>query len=263
MSDRLQAVDQGPKSPDGLRDQVSKEEWAAREDLAAAYRLVAHFGWDELIFTHLTMRVPGPEHHFLINPLGLFFDEVTASSLVKIDLAGKKVIDSPYAINPAGFVIHSALHESRDDARCVLHVHTVAGTAVASQRDGLLPLTQDALTQWGDISYHDYEGLALEAGEKERLVADMGTRHLMILRNHGLLTIGETVGAAFLRLFFLQRACEMQIAAQSGGVPLLVLDEAMGQRVFHQAATGFDQPAALSWAALRRKADRLDPGYRN
>ncbi len=216
-----------------VRDQVGEAEWALRCDLAAAYRLVAHFGWDELIFTHLTVRVPGSGHHFLINPLGLLFEEITASSLVKIDLEGNKVLPSPYPVNPAGFVIHSALHDAREDAQCVLHVHTIAGSAVASQRDGLLPLTQDALTQWGDIAYHAYEGLALEAGEKERLVADMGDKHCMILRNHGLLTVGDTIGGAFLRLFFLQRACEMQIAAQAGG------------------------------AALLRKADRLDPTYKS
>lgn len=245
-----------------IRRQVGETEWALRVDLAAAYRLVAHFGWDEMIFTHLTVRVPGPDHHFLINPLGLFFEEITASSLVKIDLQGEKVMPSPYPVNPAGFVIHSALHDAREDAQCVLHVHTVAGTAVASQRDGLLPLTQDALTQWGDIAYHDYEGLALEDGEKERLVADMGDKGCMILRNHGLLTVGKTVGEAFLRLFFLQRACEMQIAAQSGGRPLILQDDAMGHRVHQQATYGFDKPAALNWAALLRKADRLDPTYK-
>ncbi|GEQ98133.1 class II aldolase [Iodidimonas gelatinilytica] len=246
-----------------LREKVGEVEWQARVDLAAAYRLVAHFGWDELIFTHLTLRIPGPEHHFLINPLGLFFEEITASSLVKVGLDGQKVIESPYAVNPAGFTIHSAIHQGCEDAKAVLHVHTVAGTAVASQRDGLLPLTQDALTQWGDIAYHDYEGLALEEGEKARLVADMGMAHSMILRNHGLLTIGETIGEAFLRLFFLQRACEMQIAAQSGGAPLIMLDDAMGQRVFAQANSGFEKPAALNWAALLRKADRLDPTYKS
>ncbi len=246
-----------------VRNEVGEAEWALRVDLAAAYRLVAHFGWDEMIFTHLTVRVPGPEHHFLINPLGLFFEEITASSLVKINLAGEKILPSPYPVNPAGFVIHSALHEAREDAQCVLHVHTIAGTAVASQRGGLLPLTQDAMTQWGDIAYHDYEGLALEPGEKERLVADMGDKNCMILRNHGLLTVGDTIGAAFLRLFFLQRACEMQIAAQAGGASLILHTDAMGARVHHQASHGFEKPAALNWAALLRKADRLDPTYKS
>lgn len=252
---------QARASPPSVRDQVSAEEWALREDLAAAYRLVAHFGWDELIFTHLTVRVPGPEHHFLINPFGLLFEEVTASCLVKIGLDGEKVMDSPYPVNPAGFTIHSAIHQARSDAQAVLHLHTVAGIAVASQKAGLLPLTQDALTQWGDLAYHDYEGIALDADERERLVADLGGKNLLMLRNHGLLAVGETVGAAFLRLFFLQRACEMQIAAQTGGGDLLLQPEAMGARVHGQANSGFDTPAAVAWAALRRRADRLDPSY--
>lgn len=239
------------------------DERQLRTDLAAAYRLSAHFGWDELIFTHFTVRIPGPEHHFLINPLGFMFEEITASSLVKIDLDGNKVEDSPYPINPAGFTIHSAIHAAREDAQAVLHVHTIAGTAVSAQRDGLMPLSQDALTLWGDIAYHDYEGLALEEGEKERLVADLGTKGAMILRNHGLLTVGNTIGEAFLRLFFLQRAAEMQIAAQSGGGPLIVQSDAMGARVFSQASAGFPLAAPMSWAALVRKADRIDPGYRD
>jgi len=245
-----------------LRGQVSEEEWRLRCELAAAYRLVAHFGWDELIFTHLTLRLPGEDHHFLINPFGLLFEEVTASSLVKIDLEGNKVAESPYPVNPAGFTIHSAIHAARPDAQAVLHLHTIAGTAVASQNDGLLPLTQDALTQWDDIAYHDYEGLALEDGEKARLVADLGDRNSLILRNHGLLTVGETVGDAFLRLFFLQRACEMQIAAQTGTEPLLLQPETMGHRVAEQARSGFGAAAQMSWSALLRKADRLDPSYR-
>jgi len=247
--------------PASLKSQVSPEEWALRQDLAAAYRLVAHFGWDELIFTHLSARVPGPDHHFLINPLGLMFDEITASSLVKIDLRGAKVMDSPYMINPAGFIIHGAVHEAREDAQCVLHVHTVEGAAVSAQEDGLLPITQDAFLNWGDISYHAYEGLAVETGEKDRLVADLGETHVMILRNHGLLTVGETVADAFLRLFLLQRACMMQIAAQSGGTKLRMLNDAMGEKVAAQGRASFAAGAALSWAALRRRMDRLDPSY--
>ncbi|RMD90041.1 MAG: class II aldolase/adducin family protein [Alphaproteobacteria bacterium] len=244
-----------------VRQQVGEEEWRLRVDLAAAYRLVAHFGWDELIFTHLTVRVPGPEHHFLINPFGLLFEEVTASSLLKVDPAGNKVLDSPHPVNPAGFTIHSAIHMAREDARAVMHVHTVAGTAVASQAEGLLPLTQNALVILGDLACHDYEGLALDADEKARLVADLGDRHQMLLRNHGLLTVGETIGEAFLRLFFLERACEMQIAAQAGGGRLLLQDEAMAARVAGQGAVGFDAPAALNWAAMLRKAARLDPSF--
>lgn len=244
-----------------LRQQVGEEEWRARIDLAAAYRLIARFGWDELIFTHLTLRLPGPEHHFLINPFGLLFEEVTASSLVKIDIDGNKVMDSPHPVNPAGFTIHSAIHAAREDAKCVLHVHTIAGTAVAAREDGLLPLTQDALTLWGDIAYHDYEGLALEEGEKERLVADLGEKSCMILRNHGLLTVGENVAEAFIRLFFLQRACEMQVASLAGGGGLRLQSEEMGARVSAQARAGFGAPALIAWAALLRKLERDDPGY--
>ena len=243
-----------------VKDQVSAEEWKLRQDLACAYRLVAHYGWDELIFTHLSLRLPGDEHHFLINPLGLMFDEITASNLVKIDLTGRKVMPSPYIINPAGFTIHGAIHTARDDAQAVLHVHTIAGAAVSAQKGGLLPITQDALLGWDDLSYHDYEGLALEEGEKERLVADLGDKSLMILRNHGLLTVGPTVGDAFVRLFLLQRACEMQVAAQAGG-ELILQDDAMGQKVSGQGRTSFSAGAQLSWAALKRRMDRLDPGY--
>lgn len=246
-----------------LRARAGEAEWQRRIDLAAAYRLAAHFGWDELIFTHFTARVPGPEHHFLINPFGLLFEEITASSLVKIDGEGQPVEPTKYAVNPAGFTIHSAIHATREDAQAVLHVHTVAGTAVASQSGGLLPLTQNAFLVLSDLAYHDYEGLALEHGEKERLVADLGRKNGMLLRNHGLLVVGETVADAFLRLFFLERACEMQVAAQSGGAALNLFDPEMGEKVAAQAAAGFDQAGALTWAALKRKLDRMDGGYRS
>lgn len=239
------------------------EEWALRVDLAAAYRLAAYFGWDELIFTHFSLRLPGPEHHFLINPFGLLFEEITASSLVRIDAEGRPVTPTADIVNPAGFTIHSAIHAARSDAQAVLHLHTVAGTAVASQAEGLLPLTQNAFVVLADLAYHDYEGLALEAGEKERLVADLGKRNAMLLRNHGLLVVGETVADAFLRLFFLQRACEMQIAAQSGGGALVLPGAEMADKVAAQAAAGFDSPAALTWTALLRKLDRLDTSYRS
>lgn len=253
-----------PDSPTrSVREEVTDQEWALRQDLAAAYRLVALYGWDELIFTHLSLRLPGDEHQFLINPLGLLFEEITASNLVKIDLQGKKVMPSPHMINPAGFVIHGAIHEARDDAQAVMHIHTIAGTGVSAQKDGLLPLSQNALLQWGDVSYHDYEGLAVEDGEKERLVADMGSKPCLILRNHGLLTVGPTVGDAFLRLFSLQRACEMQIAAQAGGGELVHQSDAMGQKVNAQAKHSFAAGAHLSWAALRRKLDRLQPDYKH
>src|SRR5438309_7848669 len=201
--------------------QVSDAEWQARIDLAAAYRLVARYGWDDLIFTHISARVPGGEHHFLLNPYGMMFDEVTASSLVKVDLDGNKVMDSPYQVNPAGFTIHSAVHAARADALCVMHLHTDYGIAVSAQKDGLLPISQQSMFPLASLAYHGYEGLALNEEEKPRLVADLGSSNSMILRNHGLLTIGSSVAEAFLSMYVLERACKIQILAQSGGAELL------------------------------------------
>src|SRR5262249_49704579 len=204
-----------------VRDVVSSEEWQARVDLAAAYRLTALYGWDDLIFTHISARVPGPGHHFLINPYGMMFEEITASSLVKIGLDGKKVMDSPYDINPAGFTIHSAVHAAREDALCVMHLHTRHGIAVSAQKQGLLPLSQQSLFSLASIAYHDYEGVALNEDEKPRLVADLGDKKNLILRNHGLLTIGSNAADAFLNMYLLERACEIQLIAQSGGTELV------------------------------------------
>src|SRR5881398_4160584 len=176
-----------------LRDKVSPEEWAVRADLAACYRLVAHYGWEDLVFTHITARVPGTEGQFLINPYGMFFDEITASSLVKIDIHGDKIGDSPFPVNQAGFVIHSAIHAARHDARCVLHTHTVSGIAVSAQREGLLPISQQSMSVIPSLGYHDFEGIATRDDEKPRLVADLGDHTHLILRNHGLITVGETV----------------------------------------------------------------------
>jgi len=244
------------------RDQVSTEEWQARVDLAAAYRLVALYGWDDLIFTHISTRVPGPEHHFLLNPYGMMFEEVTASSLVKIDLAGNKVTESPYFINPAGFTIHSAIHAARADALCVMHLHTVYGIAVSAQKDGLLPISQQAMLALASLAYHDYEGLALNEEEKPRLVADLGDKSQMILRNHGLLTVGGTAAEAFLAMFLLERACKIQILAQAGGelvnIPVPVLRQVESQ----VKAVTVGQGAALTWPGLLRKLDRIDPSYR-
>src|SRR5712671_5254450 len=213
-----------------LHDQVPAEEWQARVDLAAAYRLVALYGWDDLIFTHISARVPGADHHFLLNPYGVMFEEVTASSLVKIDLHGNKVMESPYFVNPAGFTIHSAVHEARADALCVMHLHTRHGIAVSAQENGLLPLSQQAMFALSSLAYHDYEGLALDEKEKPRLVADLGDKRSMILRNHGLLTVGRTVAEAFLGMFLLERACKIQILAQAGGgelveIPSSIIDQ--------------------------------------
>src|SRR5437667_6144623 len=242
---------------------VSDTEWQARVDLAAAYRLVALSGRDDLIFTHISARVPDSEHHFLLNPYGMMFEEVTASSLVKIDLTGNKVTDSPHFINPAGFTIHSAVHEARADALCVMHLHTDYGIAVSAQNDGLLPLSQQAMFALGSLAYHDYEGLALDEAEKPRLVADLGDKKFMILRNHGLLTLGRTAAEAFLGMFLLERACKIQILAQSGGGELSKIPNDIIDRVALQmSAVTVGQGAALTWPGLLRKLDRIDPSYR-
>jgi ribulose-5-phosphate 4-epimerase/fuculose-1-phosphate aldolase len=246
-----------------IREQVSAEEWQTRVGLAATYRLVAHYGWDDLIFTHISARVPGPEHHFLLNPYGMMFDEVTASSLVKVDLDGKIVMKSPYFINPAGFTIHSAVHAAREDALCVMHLHTESGIAVSAQKHGLLPISQQSLFVLSSLAYHDYEGLALNEDEKPRLVADLGNRNFMILKNHGLLTVGPSAGAAFLSMFVLERACRIQILAQSGGAELVNIADPILDRVAMQLkVVTMGQGAELAWPGLLRKLDRLDPSYR-
>ena len=245
-----------------LRTSVTAEEWRVRVDLAACYRLVAHYGWDDLIYTHISARVPGPDTHFLINPYGMMFDEITASSLVKIDLRGNKVAESAYDVNPAGFTIHSAVHEGRHDAHCVLHLHTTAGTAVSAQKEGLLPISQQATFPLSALSYHDYEGVALNPDEKPRLVADLGENNFMILRNHGLLTCGETVAQAFLNMYILQRACEVQVMAQSGGRELITVPQSViaGVRAMTRSPTRA-AGAQLAWPGLLRKLDRVNPGY--
>ncbi|HET9530766.1 MAG TPA: class II aldolase/adducin family protein [Blastocatellia bacterium] len=250
--------------PVSVREQVSAEEWQARVDLAAAYRLVALYGWDDLIFTHISARVPGPEHHFLINPYGMMFDEITASSLVKVDLDGNIVMDSPYQINPAGFTIHSAIHAAREDALCVMHLHTVAGVAVSAQKNGLLSISQQSLFSLASIGYHDYEGLALNEDEKPRLVDDLGDKNNLILRNHGLLTVGDSPAEAFLAMYTLQRSCEIQLLAQSGGselisVPRPILDGITEQAKVVTKGLG----GKLVWPGLLRKLDRIDTSYRD
>jgi ribulose-5-phosphate 4-epimerase/fuculose-1-phosphate aldolase len=245
-----------------VRDRGSEAEWQARVDLAAAYRLVAHFGWDDLVFTHLSARVPGSDHHFLVNPYGCLFEEITASNLVKVDLDGAKVMDSPYPVNPAGFTIHSAVHAAREDAQCVMHLHTNAGIAVSAQRDGLRPLSQTALFPLASIAYHDYEGVALNDDEKPRLVADLGQANFLILRNHGTLTVGASVGEAFLAMYILERACQIQVMAQGGGELVDVPAPILAGIAAQAAAVTLGQGAALVWPAMLRKADRLDPGFR-
>jgi len=247
-----------------VRDSVSEAEWRMRVDLAAAYRLVAHHGWDDLIFTHISARVPGTDHNFLLNPYGMMFDEVTASSLVKVDLTGKIVMDSPHFINPAGFTIHSAVHAAREDALCVMHLHTEYGIAVSAQKAGLLPISQQSLLALASLAYHDYEGLALNDDEKPRLVSDLGSKNHMILRSHGLLTLGRTVAEAFLSMFILERACKIQILAQSGRAELVLIPEPILDRVSSQLnAVTVGQGAELTWPGLLRKVDRMDPSYRD
>jgi ribulose-5-phosphate 4-epimerase/fuculose-1-phosphate aldolase len=245
-----------------LQGKVSDEEWAIRVDLAAAYRLVAHHGWDDLIFTHLSARIPGPEHHFLLNPYNLMFEEVTASSLVKVNMEGNPVEPTPFITNPAGFTIHSAIHMARDDAQAVMHLHTPAGQAVAAHADGLLPLTQTAMLVRGDIAYHDYEGVAVDLSERERIVADLGTKNAMIFRNHGTLALGASVGECFVRLYFLERACQAQIMALSAGENVNNPPQGSPEVAAEQGTAGIAVAARLlAWPALKRKALRLDPSF--
>ncbi len=249
-----------------LRHQVTPEEWAARVDLAACYRLVARYGWEDLVFTHITLRVPGAEDQFLINPYGLFFDEITASSLVKIDLDGRKVDDSPFPVNPAGFVIHSAIHAARHDARCVLHTHSLNGVAVATQQAGLLPISQHSMFVLSSLGYHDFEGPALRDDEKPRIVADLGDKTHLILRNHGLLTVGETVADAFIAMYYLETSCAIQVRAQSGGAELVsVPKEIIGSAATLPAASTRPRTSRgeLVWPGLLRRLDRIDSSFRS
>lgn len=243
-----------------VREQVSAEEWQVRVDLAATYRLVALYGWDDLIFTHISARVPNSDHHFLINPYGYLFDEMTASCLVKVDLEGRILMDTDYAINPAGYTIHSAIHGARAEAGCVLHLHTDCGVAVSAQKHGLLPITQNALSIREDLAYHGYEGIALNLDERARLVADIGDKNMMILYNHGTLSVGRDCPEAFFRAFFLERACAMQVAALAGNSELIVPPPAVRELTALQGAQ-LHHLAPLAWAGLRRRLDRIDPSY--
>jgi ribulose-5-phosphate 4-epimerase/fuculose-1-phosphate aldolase len=246
-----------------LKASVSAEEWQQRVDLAATYRLVAMHGWDDMIFTHISARVPGPEHHFLINPYGLLFEEITASSLVKIDMDGNKLQQSEFDVNPAGFVIHSALHMARHDIGCVIHLHTTDGVAVAAQKDGLLAMDQHAMMLIADLAYHDYEGIALDVDERERLVADMGTKNFLLLRNHGTLAVGVNCADAFLRIYYLERACAMQTRALAGGATINIPNQGVPEKTAGQGEWAFGgYMGALAWPALLRKVERADPGFK-
>ena len=247
-----------------VRQSVSEGEWEQRVNLAACYRLVAHYRWDDLIFTHISARVPGPDHHFLINPYGMLFEEITASSLVKVDLSGRKVMPSPFEINPAGFTIHSAIHAAREDAKCVLHLHSLNGVAVGAQKGGVLPISQQSIFVLSSLGYHNYEGVALNEDEKPRLVKDLGDRNFLMLRNHGLLTVGDNIADAFVFMYIFEAACTIQVRAQAGGGELIPIDpriiagaQAQAKQVTRGAGGGF------AWAGLLRMLDRRDRGFRD
>jgi ribulose-5-phosphate 4-epimerase/fuculose-1-phosphate aldolase len=253
------------QSSPSVKDQVSAAEWQTRVDLAACYRLVALHGWDDLIFTHISAKVPGTED-FLINPFGLMFHEITASSLVKVDQAGNKLMDSPYEINPAGYTIHSAVHEVRHDVVCVLHTHTASGVAVSAQKQGILPISQQSLFVLSSLAYHAYEGVALNHEEKARLQADLADNNFLMLHNHGLLTCGSTIADTFLMMFTFQRACDIQVMAQTGGAELIAIEPQIlaGAKAMIAGVTKSAQGmgGALAWPALLRKLDLQDPGYK-
>ena len=246
-----------------LKEVVSAEEWQLRVDLAAAYRLVAAYGMSDLVFTHISARVPGPEHHFLINPYGLMFDEISASSLIKVDQSCNKLSESAFPVNPAGFTIHSAVHQARPDIACVLHTHTRAGIAVSSQKKGVLPISQQSTFVIASLGYHDYEGVALRDEEKPRLQANLGHNTFLMLRNHGLLTVGNTVADAFLSMYTFENTCRIQVDALAGGQELVEVDPRIlqGMAQVMKAVTA-GQGSLLAWPALLRKLDRMDPGYR-
>ena len=245
-----------------LQGSVSPEQWQLRCDLAACYRLVASYGWSDLVFTHISARMPGPEHRFLINPYGMLFEEITASSLIVVDQEGNKLTESPFPVNPAGFVIHSAVHAVRDDAQCVLHTHTRAGVAVSAQKSGVLPISQQSTFVLASLAYHDYEGVALRDDEKPRLQADLGSANFLMLRNHGLLTVGTSIADAFLLMYIFEATCNIQIAAQAGG-DLTRVDSQIVEGVADSTRTQTGgMGGAFIWPAMLRKLHRLDPGYR-
>ena len=246
-----------------LKEVVSADEWQLRVDLAAAYRLVAAYGMSDLVFTHVSARIPGPQHQFLINPYGMLFDEITASSLVKVDQACNKLSDSPFPVNPAGFTIHSAIHQARENAGCVLHTHTRAGIAVSAQNAGILPISQQSTFVLSSLAYHDYEGVALNDGEKPRLQADLGNCTYLMLRNHGLLTVGRTIPDAFLAMYTFENTCRIQVDALAGGQELTYIGPQILQGAVQAAkAVSVGQGSMLAWPALLRKLDRMEAGYK-
>jgi ribulose-5-phosphate 4-epimerase/fuculose-1-phosphate aldolase len=248
-----------------MRERVSREEWETRVDLAACYRLVHHYAMDDLVYNHISARVPGEEGHFLINAYGMTYDEITASSLVKIDFDGKVVQDSGtgYGVNHAGFVIHSAVHRGRADVACVIHTHTPAGMAVSAMECGLLPLTQNAM-YFGGIGYHDYEGPAVDLDEQKRLVSDLGPHEAMILRNHGLLSVGRTIPEAFVTMYWLDRACQAQALAMSSNTKLeLPREEKIAITNERYKPGQRRRIGELEWSGLLRLVERRYPGFRD
>jgi ribulose-5-phosphate 4-epimerase/fuculose-1-phosphate aldolase len=245
---------------ESVREHVSEAEWVLRVDLAASYRLADLFGWTDLIFTHFSARVPGEPTHFLINPYGWAFDEITASSLVKVDVDGVKVGASPHPVNPAGFPIHSAVHRAGDDNHCVFHLHTLDGIAVSAQKEGLLPISQQALVVYGDLAYHEFGGAGFQGDEGARIAGSLGDKHCGLLRNHGTMTVGKTCAAAFLRIYYLERACSIQVRTQGGGE--IVLPEAKAaDELSRMSMRNFDRGAEFVWPAMLRKLDRAGCDY--
>lgn len=252
------AIKKSPKSD------INEAEWQTRLDLAACYRMIHMLGMDDLIYTHISARVPGPDEHFLINPFGLLYEEVTASNLVKVDIEGNILSDTEYGINPAGYIIHSCIHREVPHLHCVVHTHTIAGCAVSAQTDGLLPVAQTSMLFTDNIAYHDYEGIALNPDEQQRLLADMGDKKIMILRNHGLLTAGESVQEAFIYMYYMEQACRMQIAAQASNKPLHLPSYEIQQSVCKAASSGFGAGMGVrEFEALTRRLDRQDKGWRD
>jgi ribulose-5-phosphate 4-epimerase/fuculose-1-phosphate aldolase len=249
-----------------VREQVTPEEWSARVNLAAAYRLVALYGYTEMIANHISCRVPGHHDQFLINPYGMLYEEMNASSMIKVDVEGNTLFNqTDYNVNVAGFVIHSAIHMARHDVDCVAHTHTPAGMAVSAMECGLLPLTQTSM-RFVHIAYHDFEGIADDLGERQRLVRDLGDHEAMVLRNHGLLVTGRTIPATFNLLYRMERACEIQVMALSCNTKLIIPSTEILEKTFDKVKPRVDRPnrnGDLAWPALLRKLDRVDPSYRN
>lgn len=246
-----------------MQDQVSPEEWQLRVDLAALYRLTALYGWSDLVFTHISVRIPGPDHHFLINPYGMLFDEITASSLIKVDQQCNKLHDSPFPVNPAGFTIHSCIHAAREDVSCVMHTHTRAGVAVSAQKSGVLPISQQSTLVLSSLAYHDYEGIALRDDEKPRLQHDLGDKTFLMLRNHGLLVVGPSIADTFLAMYFFETTCQIQITAQATGDLIHIAADIQGDTKKVMATGTSGMGGQIAWPALLRKLDKIDTSYRN